>query len=275
MSITPSPPPDASDTARGLVSLLAQTFAGVKTFTSKLVAAAGIELSSLWNTNGTGASDVGVKVGVTTADASVNAAAHLLEVSTGIGATEVKKFWVSKVGPTVAGGAPLELNGDGGGVRCLFSSGTGVAGLFNSAGSLFLGINMGTGLALCSGGFAAPGEVRAGYSAGGGTSQAVLTATGRLDQSGTDSSGTPGSRTGANAINKPSGKSAIAAGATTCQIDNSLVAAGDQVFITWHGDLGTQSKVPWVTTAAGSFTVNVGTAPAGAVAFCWAVQKRI
>lgn len=99
MSITSSPPPDASGTARGLVSLLAQTFAGVKTFAATIIASAGIQLSSLWNTNGTGASDVGVKVGVSTADASVNAAAKLLSVRTGLnGGTEVEKWYVAKDG---------------------------------------------------------------------------------------------------------------------------------------------------------------------------------
>lgn len=39
MALIPSPPPDASATKRGLVSLLAQSFAGVKTFLAGVVAA--------------------------------------------------------------------------------------------------------------------------------------------------------------------------------------------------------------------------------------------
>lgn len=36
-------PPDATDTLRGLVSLIAQTFAGVKTFANKIIAQSGLE----------------------------------------------------------------------------------------------------------------------------------------------------------------------------------------------------------------------------------------
>ncbi|MFZ5440453.1 MAG: hypothetical protein ACOZQL_10615 [Myxococcota bacterium] len=346
--MVPSPPPPASDTRTGLLSHLAQAIGGVKTFASLIIASAGLQVESLFNSNGTGAGDVCVKVGTsatahanaklvsvreqiggggeaeiayfqktlglvvgsaqvqpsglgyfpiatysnqfrpasanapaqvndafggamtgasdiatklgtTTADASVNSAAKLLSVRTGLGGTEVEKLYVDKAGDLWTGG------------------GVAGQGIFRGAGNgnQFLqcdtvngvrGYVSGLAFTLTGSGFTA---------VTGGAGVARFAPSARLDQSGTDSSGTPGSRTGANAINKPSGKSAIAAGATTCQIDNSLVAAGDQVFITWHGDLGTQSKVPWVTTAAGSFTVNVGTAPAGAVAFCWAVQKRI
>lgn len=98
----------ASELVAGVVSLGAQTFAGAKTFTSAIIASAGVQLSALWNTNGTGASDVGVKVGVSTADGSANAAAKLLLVCTGIGGTEVEKFYVRKDGGVVlAAGADL------------------------------------------------------------------------------------------------------------------------------------------------------------------------
>lgn len=203
--------------------------------------------------NGTGASDVGVKVGVSTADASVNTGATLWAAYTGIGGTEVQKLRVAKDGGlwNVNGrlgsfsSANVYVWCDSGAARLVYASTvlevvSGTMQLFDGSAYSF-----------------------------------KVVSGGRLDQSGTDSSGTPGSRTGANAINKPTGKSAIASGQATCQIDNSLVAAGDQVHITWHGDLGTQSKIPWVTTAAGSFTVNVGTAPASNVAFCWTVQKRL
>jgi len=99
--MTPSPPPDASGTTRGLMGLVVQTFAGVKTFLATIVASAGIQVASLFNTNGTGASDVGVMVGVSTADGSVNTGAKPFSVRTGIGGTEVEKFAVSKLGPYV------------------------------------------------------------------------------------------------------------------------------------------------------------------------------
>ena len=44
-----SPPPDASGTARGLVNLLAQTFAGVKTFLSAVIMSAGLTLNGSVN----------------------------------------------------------------------------------------------------------------------------------------------------------------------------------------------------------------------------------
>lgn len=88
----------ATSLVSGLVSIAAQTFAGVKTFTSALIASAGIQVASLFNTNGTGASDVGVKVGFSTPDGSVNSAAKPLSVRTGIGGTEVEKLWCDKDG---------------------------------------------------------------------------------------------------------------------------------------------------------------------------------
>ncbi len=293
----------------GVVDTAAQVFSGVKTFTSTLIASAGIQLASLWNTNGTGASDVGVKVGVSTADASVNNAASLLWVGTGIGGTEVRKLWATKDGTlrNASGyfrGASASLGfllvDDSSGAQLGYASNSitvtagsasiasyGIAQIFSSGGSAktLLHSNATGAGDLCTviGSNAADVSVNNDAKLGAfctavastPVEKAVVRKSGRIDQLGTDSSGTPGSRTGANAINKPTGKSAIASGQTTCQIDNALVAAGDQVHITWHGDLGTQSKVPWVTTAAGSFTVNVGTAPGSNVAFCWTVQKRL
>ena len=83
----------------------AQTVAGIKTFTSALVASAGIQLALLWNTNGTGASDVCVKVGTSTADGSVNAGAKLLSVRTGVGATEVEYASLTKSNLALTGSA--------------------------------------------------------------------------------------------------------------------------------------------------------------------------
>lgn len=96
MAIFPSPPPDANATTRGLVSLVAQTIAGAKTFTSSIVASAGVQTATVFNTNGTGGTDVVVKVGTTVADASVVGGASIFSARTGIGATEVEYFRVRK-----------------------------------------------------------------------------------------------------------------------------------------------------------------------------------
>lgn len=265
-----SPPTDATSTRRGLISTAAQVFAGAKTFLGVIVASAGVQLSALWNTNGTGASDVGVRAGVSTADASVNAAARLLSVRTGIGGSEIEYAAVFKNEFDVFGSQTIKLK------TSLSSGNANGAYLTRSGGSGGLGvIGYGSGgRIIYNGDLEFWADTNANISAGtalGTTNVARLTADGLLAQSGTDSSGSPGAAT----INKPTGKSAIASSATSVTITNSLVAAGDQVHVTWHGDLGAQSKVPWVTTAAGSFTVNVGTAPAGAVPFCWTVAKRI
>lgn len=95
----PSPPQDASSSARGLVNTIAQSFQGVKTFLATLIASAGIQVGLLFNTNGTGASDVAVKVGTAVANASVNTAAKLLSVRAGLnGGTEVEKLFVADRG---------------------------------------------------------------------------------------------------------------------------------------------------------------------------------
>lgn len=99
MSLVPSPFQRlASATVTGLVGLGAQTFAGVKTFTSALVASAGIQLASLFNTNGAGSTDVVVQLGTSLADGSVNAGAKLLQLGTGVGGAFVEKWYVLKNG---------------------------------------------------------------------------------------------------------------------------------------------------------------------------------
>lgn len=85
----------------------------------------------------------------------------------------------------------------------------------------------------------------------------------------TDSSGSPGAAT----INKASGISAIATGASTVVITNNQVTATSRVLITNTSANATCTGAPWiVTVAAGSFTV---TAPANctvaAATFAWFV----
>lgn len=399
----------ATQFVSGLVSIASQTFAGAKTFTSALIASAGIQLASLWNTNGGSASDVCVKVGTnlsdgsvnatakllqvstgiggtevpkwyvdktgsagpttdliktrigsnnawlqssasgtvvtcgtyfeivqganinvdtvyahngqpmlvtaqngtlaahiatkvgtTTADASVNASAKLLSVRTGIGATEAEYFGVTKAGITFSGfansliscnGSVVDI-GNGGTIpaRATYFTGTGaVTAFYASAGGGFSAPNtarfwsetLGNGatdVLLKAGAYIADGSVNAAArllslrTGLGGTEveKAAFTAAGRLDQSGTDSSGTPGVAT----INKPTGKSAIAAGASSVVITNSLVTAASSVIITPHAR-DTTCKELIAVPAAGSFTVS-GTANAtAALSFSWRVSNLI
>lgn len=102
-----SPPPDAGASSRGLVSTLAQTFAGVKTFAAALIASVGIQLNgAIYGTNGTGATDVVIKSGTNVADGSVNATAKLLSVRTGVSGSEAEYAYVTKQGLFVGGGGP-------------------------------------------------------------------------------------------------------------------------------------------------------------------------
>ncbi len=121
----------------GVIDFGAQVIAGVKTFTSAIIASAGVQLASLWNANGTGASDVGVKIGVSTADASVNTDAKLASFRTGVGGVEVEKSFVYKDGTMVVdvGGNAIGFGkfiyARSGGF--LFDSGSGILGLFSGA----------------------------------------------------------------------------------------------------------------------------------------------
>lgn len=263
MSINPSPLPDASATQRGAVTTGDQSLGGAgstKTFASiivgtlatlaeaatNLVRAVGAALV-LRSDLGAGASDVAVKAGTSVADGSVNAGAKVFSVRTGLGGTEIEKLYVSKAGYVWTQG--------------------GVYGSTSSSQSY----------AWCD-----SGAARLVYS----TSQIILTTGlirfydgsnyslhvnyGRLDQSGTDSSGTPGAAT----INKPIGTSAIAAGASSVVITNSLVAAGDWVMITPHARDATCKELIAVC-GAGTITVSGSAAATAALAFSWEVKKRI
>lgn len=86
---------------------------------------------------------------------------------------------------------------------------------------------------------------------------------------GTNSSGTPGPAT----INKLAGISAIASGASTVVITNSLVTASSHILLTWHGDHGAPRW--WVVRNAGSFTVTLSTNAAAATSFSWAVKTAL
>lgn len=90
---------------------------------------------------------------------------------------------------------------------------------------------------------------------------------GLVNSASTDSSGSPGAAT----ISKPGGRSAIASGATSVVITNTLVAATSHVFIAPQGRDAT-CLVPIAVPAAGSFTVSTtGAACTGNLIFDWFV----
>jgi len=277
----------ADGTYPGGVSTAAQTFAGTKTFSN-------IISPTIYNTNGTGASDICVKIGSSVADGSVNATAKLFSVRTGIGGTEVEKLLVDKLGLSIGS---LRLQPSSTGVTpgpTIWTEGTVIhfatycevsTGLNLQCDTIYThtstGLNLfgqnGTGasdLCLKVGTTTADASVNATAkllslrTGVGGTEveKAAISSAGRIDQSGTDSSGTPGAAT----INKPTGVSAIASGQTTCQINNSLTTATSRVTITWYSDHGATRS--WVARAAGSFTVTLSSAATADTSFGWEVS---
>lgn len=156
----------ADATRPGVLSTLAQTIPGAKTFAALLTASSGIASALmravaatlvLRSTLGATSTDVGVELGVEPADVSVHASAKLLRVVTGSGGTPVEKFIVTKAGPAVAANTAMEFNGPGGGCRVVFTSGNGILGFQNAVGSAYLGLFPGTSHAGCSGNFTAQG----------------------------------------------------------------------------------------------------------------------
>lgn len=81
----------------------------------------------------------------------------------------------------------------------------------------------------------------------------VVTVNGRVDVEATDSSGTPGAAT----INKVAGRSAIALGAASVVITNSLVTAASLVFAQLATADATATFIKSVVPGAGSFTITV------------------
>lgn len=235
----PSPPGPATGTTSGLLTWLAQTIGGVKTFLSTLVASAGVQTASLFNTNGTNAADVMVKVGTSAAAGTVNVGAKSLSLRSGLnGGTEVEHAHFRAVDGAFFG-SYIFLPADG-------------------AGWLNLGLcrQFGTG----------SGNILYNYN-GAANVIGLNTSTGLISQSGTDSTGSPGAAT----INKPIGKSAIAATASSVVITNSLVATTSHIIITPHARDATCKELIAVP-AAGSFTVSGTAAATAALPFSWEVK---
>jgi hypothetical protein len=99
------------------------------------------------------------------------------------------------------------------------------------------------------------------------TEKLAVTWQGKLIFEYTDSTGSPGNAT----IDKPSGKSAVASGASTCVVTNSTCKSTSNVIITPLSSLSACGITEYyVTPADGSFTVTVDAASAD-WSFCWLV----
>lgn len=92
----------------------------------------------------------------------------------------------------------------------------------------------------------------------GGTTPAAVK-TSNLQATYTDSSGTPGNVTN----NSPRGRVALAAGASTIVVTNSLVAATSMVVAMVRAVDGAATDIVTVLTAAGSFTITMNAATTG------------
>lgn len=266
--LTPSSPVNATGTLRGLVSTAAQTFAGVKTFLGLIVASAGVQVASIFNTNGTGASDVVVKVGTTVADASVNQSAKLLSIATGLGGTEVESFRFSKGGIASGADANSVLRLDGAiGAAIEYSNGrvavnsVGIAMTANGGDGASTALAVNTWFSWVGSGNRLLSLLNQG------STRWQVGVVGNVFQYGTDSTASPGAAT----IHKPIGKSAIAVGASSVVITNSLVTAASHVIITPHARDATCKEVIAVP-GAGTITVS-GTANAtAALPFSWELK---
>ena len=97
----------------------------------------------------------------------------------------------------------------------------------------------------------------------------TLASTGLWSHYGTDGSAT----TGAQTINKPTGKAKIGSGVSSVVITNSLVTAGSRVEVFWEGDHGAARW--WVVPGAGLFTVTLSGNSTAAAVFSFGVKGII
>lgn len=275
-AVQPSSPAHATGTLAGLVSTIAQTFAGAKTFLATVIASAGVQVGSIFNTNGSGASDVVMKVGTTVADGSVNAAAKLVSVRSGLGGTEVEHLFAAKNGWLYGGQGAAGLQLWSTGARLEYGTAsftvTSIYGAFLGAGPMLVESTQADGADRT----VVYGNCRSAwttlssnllYLQNDEQDRVRVNPFGMFRVYGSDSTASPGAAT----INRPIGKSAIAAGAASVVITNSLVSTASHVIITPHARDATCKELV-AELAAGSFTVS-GTANATAtLPFSWEVK---
>jgi len=193
---------------------------------------------------GSGATDVLNTMGTSVADGTVNAGATLLQVSTGIGGTEVPALQIRK--------------GANGGFNLLGAGTSGSLGINNTVGTSLKWST--TALTLDT------SQIT--YSESGTFGNTFRIATNGLQSAaGTDTSGTPGAAT----VNKPRGISCIAIGASSAVITNSLATASSFVQITPLSRDTTCKELAVTTRAAGSFTASCTANATAATCFAWEV----
>lgn len=211
---------------------------------SQVVAPAG-QSAVISSPLGASATDVVTKAGSSATDAAVNANAELLRVAAGIGGTEVQHFAITK-GAQASGFVAT-------------STGTSLVLLSNGA--------VGTQVGWTTNVFTFDGSnITASGSVG--NIARVAGATGLCSLRGTDLSGTPGAGT----IDKPSGKNAIAIGASSVVVTCAVCTATSRVMITPQTRDATCKELIAVP-GAGSFTVSGSANATAALVFSWEVTE--
>lgn len=268
MSLTFSPPPDADGNAgrSGILNSIAQAVAGVKTFLGVLVASAGVQVGSLFNTNGTNPTDVGVKIGLSTADGSVNASAKIFSVATGIGSTETERIFAKKGEFTFWGDFVTIVKWDAGGTNHWeMRARPGFNWELGNNTVTYMGCRLSDGYCFSQYGFELnPTGSQAFFKTNYGGSAVGV----RLDLRGLDRRATIGNDSPGNyaaGINTLLGNGVN----TTCTITTIMSTTSSHVEITWLADPGARH---WVdVSVAGQFTVNLSAAPAANKSFSWRI----
>lgn len=282
--LTPSSPPNASATVRGLVSTLAQTFAGVKTFLARAVfqlgITAGLARLDLRSDLGAGATDVCSVVGSTVADGTVNANAILWAAATGIGSTEVLHLAAYKGGFITGGSAGLRLASSSGALLYFSGATLSASEFITNQGVMRSSLGAG-GTDVCHmvGSSAADVSVSptarlirfvtaAGLSPVG---KAHVTARGAYAIEGSiplvSATGTPASTATQNAAK---GRVTVPSGATSVAVTNDQLTADSFVSVEWEALPGVTHAVSY---AAGSFTVTFSAALGSSLTFRYVVVR--
>lgn len=210
---------------------------------------------------GAGPADIVTKAGSSVADGAVNAGAKLFAVGTGIGGTEVDYFSVMKGLAALLGNAStLTWTAGGANVWNIAANISAQTMTFGINASAYMQLRGADGFVVTGFGF----EVNP-------TLAAPLfraTSAGRVDQSGTDFSASPGAQT----IDKPSGKAAIAIGASSVVITSNQVTAASRVMITPQSRDATCKELIAVP-GAGSFTVSGSGVATAALVFSFEISN--
>ena len=234
-----------------------------KLYVNKDGAVGSASTTTIYSSLGAGASDVCTVAGSSTADASVNANASLFRVSTGVGGTEVVQAFFKKGSFTLWGAGQSIIKIDGGGANHWEIRGTP-----DGTSPLTMGNNTATYFGLrTTDGYCFSNYGLEANNGGAGATLKIAGANGLVSQSGTNSSGSPGNAT----INKPCGISAIAMGASSVDISNSLVTAGMWCMITPSARDAVCKELIAVCTL-GHITVSGNGNAAAALPFSWEIR---